>query len=548
MLRKLTAMISGENTGTQTIVGWISGFAGVVFTRLFLEQFSNQSPLGIIESDPKTFTHVFLFFLAITVSISLIVSLFTKQKGNKVITLALCGLSIIWLAPILDLLISGGGISSMAYMFETHSAILFNFFTFFGPIKTPGITQGLHIELFLSLCAIGWYVWNKRKNILFGIGAALVSYIFIFTALSLPGIIFTISHPFATEKGSPAVVSFMNETILNSTIHGNALHNTLAYKSTSRLLDIGFDTIISQLFFLISFITILSWSWYTHKDTFKKILRNARIERVLSYMSLLALGALYARAMTPVVFIWADWMGLTVLTLSWFSAWMYAVHTNDLYDIDIDTISNPNRPLPKKELSLQTMRDIGFGWLLLSLVGAYIVGYYPFFMSIVFTSAYYVYSAPPLRLKRVPMLSSFLISLACLATILAGFFFLSPDKMLATFPTLLVIGIIVVFTLSSNFRDLKDIEGDRKAGIQTIPVIFGAYGRQVVGALLALGFLFVPIFLSFYTLYLFAIPAAIIGYKLCVRQPYKEKYLFVLYFVFYAITILLTFFLLSLLK
>ena len=255
MFKNLVSIVSKIETAPTTVTKWVVAFTAVVYIRLFLEQFSNQSPIGIIESDPHSASHVFLFFLAITVCVSLIVSFFTKQKNSTVITLVLCGLPIIWLAPILDLVISGGGVSSMAYMFESHSGIIINFLTFFGPIETPGITAGLHIELLISLSAIAWYVWNKTKKFFSTISAVLASYTFIFAALSLPGIIFTIAHPTASTKGPSAVVSFINETIVNSNIPENALHNSLAFSSTKRLLDIGFDTIVSQVFFLITFQT-----------------------------------------------------------------------------------------------------------------------------------------------------------------------------------------------------------------------------------------------------------------------------------------------------
>lgn len=550
MSKNLVSIVSKIETSPTTITKWTAAFTAIVYIRLFLEQFSNQSPIGIIESDPHSISHMFLFFLAITVCISLIVSFFTKQRGGTVITIALCGLPIIWLAPTLDLIISGGGVSSMAYMFESHSGIIINFLTFFGPIKTPGITAGLHIELFIILSAVGWYVWEKRRNLLTAAWSVLFSYMFIFAMLALPGIIFTLSNSVADGSGTPAVVTFINETILNSNIPGNALHDTLAYKSTLRLFDIGFDTMVSQLFFIISFFTLIAWAWYSYQDALKKILFNARIERILFYSSLLILSALCAYVLSPypVSFVWIDWVGFAVLIISWFCAWMYAVHINDLNDINIDKVSNPNRPLVKNYISVEIFREVGFVWLALSLAGSYIVGYYPFLMNLIFTSAYYVYSAPPLRLKRVPILSSFLISLACLATILAGFFFVSPDKILATFPTIYAVGIIVVFTLGLNIRDLKDIEGDRAAGIQTIPVLFGEYGKQVVGALLALSFLLLPMFLNFYTLYILAIPSSIIGYKLCVREPYNEKLIFALYFIFCVLTLLLISFLFTLIK
>lgn len=545
MLKKLTATILKGETITTTIAGWIVGFVGIIILRTFLEQFSSPPYFGTIDLDVQTLIEYSLSYLTPIFFIAIVISVFTKQKNCKVLNMALYWLPFIFIVPVIDMGLSAGHGATIAYLFDSHTKLLLDFFTFFGPLKNAGITIGQRIELFIILCGIGWFVWDKTKKITVAAGATVAAYASLFVIAAIPGILYTV---FGTARAGENTFSFLRDSITNSNIPANAISAAFSYSSYARLLDSGSSALISQALFILLFIAIAIWSWYTHKNISREVLRNTRPERVLSYISLLALGALYAGTMTSIIFTWVEGLGFVVLSLSWFSACMYAIHTNDLADIDIDVISNPGRPLPKHTLTPQMMRDIGFGWLVLSLVGAFIVGYYPFFMMLIFTSAYYLHSVPPLRLKRVPILSSFLNSLTCLATVLAGFFFLSPDKMLTAFPSLPVIGIIVIFTLSSNFRDIKDIEGDKAAGIQTLPVIFGRYGRQVVGALLAIGFLLVPIFLSFYTLYIFALPAAVIGYKLCVRQPYKEHYLFILYFVFYAMTALLTLPLLSLLK
>lgn len=539
MLKKLTEKILGEGAENPTVTGWIAGFVVIVLIRSFLETFSRHQYSGIIATDNQRVQYL-LFFLTTTLFVTLIVSTFTKQSGNRVINLALYGLPIILLAPIIDLIANAGGASYMDYLFSTHAKLLFNFLTFFGPLHSNGATLGMRIEIFSILCIIGWYVWMKRKSVAVTLGAVSASYLSIFLMGALPGVLYTVSH-WAPQWGdtTSTLFNFMKDAVINSNLPTNMLHGTFAYGGETRLLTLGFSAIISQLFYILSFVAGIAWFWYAHKNMMRVIMGNTRTTRVLFYMSLLALGILYAHTKFSVVFVWVDWVGIVVLALSWFSACMYAIHVNDVADVDIDVISNPDRPLPQKTISVGTMRDIGFVWLLLSLVGAYLVGYYAFFMNIVFTSAYYLYSAPPLRLKRTPIFSSFLISLACLATILAGFFFVSPNKMLDAFPMLYAIGIVVVLTLGVNIRDIKDTEGDRVAGIQTIPVIFGAYGKQVVGALLALSFLLVPIFLSFYAMYFIAIPYAIIGYWLCARDQYKEQPIFILFFSFCTLSILL---------
>lgn len=547
MFKKFADRILGEDAGKHTVVGWVAGFTGVILVRLFLELFSDPLPSGLIASKPQSLIAVFFFYLSIVIGLAIIVSFFTKQKRSRVINLILYGLPVIWIAPIIDIVASGGRGFTMAYIFDSHTKLFADFFMFFGPVLNDGrgLTTGIHIELFIIMCTLGWYVWNKRKNIFSTVGALISSYFLIFIMLALPGTIYTVTHFEPTNGESRHAINFLASSIQNSNIPSNTLHGSLSYATPQGMLDFGFDVLIAQILLIITFIFGLLWAFYAYRDTLIQILRNARTERVLFYTSLLALGMYLAYILNHNIFMWVDWVSATCITLSWFGAWMFSVHTNDIADIEIDKVSNPNRPIPAKGLSVETMRDIGFVWLALSLVGAYIAGYYIFYMNIMFLSVYYIYSTPPLRLKQIPFISSFLISLACLATILAGFFFVSPNKMLGAFPVVLAVGIVVVFTLGVNIRDIKDIEGDRKAGIQTLPVLFGKYGKQMVGILLALSFLLLPIFISFYTLYIFAIPSAIIGYKLCTREPYNEKLIFALYFTFCALSIVLILFLLS---
>ena len=87
-------------------------------------------------------------------------------------------------------------------------------------------------------------------------------------------------------------------------------------------------------------------------------------------------------------------------------------------------------------------------------------------------------------------------------------------------------------TLAINVKDMKDVEGDKADGILTLPTLFGEMGAKIVGLCFALSFLLVPIFLSFYILYIVALPSAIVGYKLVTKKPYKENPIFILRFVF----------------
>lgn len=540
MLKKLSKRILEEKLGRTTIMGWFAGFAGVVLIRMFLEVFSDPLPSGLIASKPQSLLAVFFFYLSIIFGLALIVSVFTKQKRGRVMTLLLYGLPVIWLAPIIDIVASGGRGFTMAYIFDANTKLLADFFMFFGPILNDGrgLTTGIHIELVIIMFGIGWYLWHKAQNIQTALVAFFLSYVLIFIMLALPGVIYTFTHLSFVNAVAGDSVSFIASAIQNSNIPLNTLHGSLLYTDSMSLLNFGFDVLFAQILYVITFILGLLWALYTYKEFTISVLRNARIERVLFYTSLLWLGMMLAKTLGHITFTWVDWVGVITIIISWFSAWMFAVHTNDIEDVDIDNISNPERPLSSKKLSLESMRETGYLWLAIALIGSYLAGYYVFYMSIMYISAYYIYSVSPLRLKRIPILSSFLVALACLSTFLAGFYFASPDKLVNAFPTFYAIGIVIVFTLLVNIRDIKDIEGDRAEGVQTLPVFFKSHGTQVVGGLVAFGTLLLPFFFPFFASYIVSVPFAIAGYWLCVRKQYNEKYLFALFFAYCLLSLL----------
>ncbi len=218
---------------------------------------------------------------------------------------------------------------------------------------------------------------------------------------------------------------------------------------------------------------------------------------------------------------------------------MYAMGVNDIADIDIDKISNSGRPLVRGELSVDDVKNANLIFLIWALVGGFLAGYYAMFMVVVALALSHIYSAPPLRIRRFPLLSTFLMSLAFLAVVLAGFYTLSGDKSIGAFPVRYLILIVVGTTLGNNVKDMKDIEGDRAAGIKTIPVLFGEKnGKRVIGTLLALAFLLVPLILGLSGLVVPSFIAALLAYCFVNRKNYREWPVFVLYFLYIAVVIL----------
>lgn len=341
----------------------------------------------------------------------------------------------------------------------------------------------------------------------------------------------------------PAFIGIMSSLssphVLQNLIPSNIL------PSYAHTVEIAFNGGMSTVFYLLDFLLIVLWIAVLNPRRIKAIARNLRPGRLAYYISLMAIGALvaiHAATLSPFAN-WIDVASLFVLVLSFACAFEFAVAINDLADMKIDAVSNDARPLPSGALDVGTFKAGALFFFAWSLVGGFLAGFWPFFAVLVFTAAYYIYSAPPLRLKRIPLVSSFLISIASLSAVMTGFYFIDANKLVSDFPMRLVVLIIVCITLAANFKDIKDIAGDAADNIWTAPVLFGEEkGKQIAGGLLAVSFLAVPPIAGSWILFLPSLAAAVLGYWFAVTSHYREWRIFALYLAYLAVAGLLLWF------
>ncbi|MHA1267593.1 MAG: UbiA family prenyltransferase [Candidatus Helarchaeota archaeon] len=150
--------------------------------------------------------------------------------------------------------------------------------------------------------------------------------------------------------------------------------------------------------------------------------------------------------------------------------WCFAVGINDYYDIEIDRVINPTRPLITEQLSL---RDVKIFFIIsgtTALIFSILTDILNLKFGITLLTGIYLllgifYSMPPIRIKQRTFLSSAVIGLVTAECILVGGFLTMITFQGILYATLL--GFMVTFV--SAAKDLKDIEGDRAAGIPTIP-------------------------------------------------------------------------------
>jgi 4-hydroxybenzoate polyprenyltransferase len=204
---------------------------------------------------------------------------------------------------------------------------------------------------------------------------------------------------------------------------------------------------------------------------------------------------------------------------------LFSIITNNSADQEIDKISNQTRPLIVKSIPSSTYMCIGYVALLMGLVYASMVNIKTLVIIGVVTAIYFIYSMPPIRFKRVPVLSKLAISFNSLALILLGYLLLNNN--LLQFPKVLLPIFLISYTIAANFIDIKDYEGDRHAGVVTLP---GLLGLQKAKFFISAAFIctyasFVLLLKNLEDFYLL-LAGGIIQAFFVLRAPYNEKRIF----------------------
>ncbi|MGK7888590.1 MAG: chlorophyll synthase ChlG [Leptolyngbyaceae cyanobacterium] len=156
----------------------------------------------------------------------------------------------------------------------------------------------------------------------------------------------------------------------------------------------------------------------------------------------------------------------------------YTQTINDFYDREIDAINEPYRPIPSGAISIpQVVTQV-----LVLLVAGVAIAYgldrwaghpFPILTVLALGGSFlsYIYSAPPLKLKKNGWLGNYALGASYIALPWwagqALFGELTPTIMVLTlFYSLSGLGIAIV-------NDFKSVEGDRQLGLQSLPVMFG---------------------------------------------------------------------------
>ena len=149
---------------------------------------------------------------------------------------------------------------------------------------------------------------------------------------------------------------------------------------------------------------------------------------------------------------------------------------NQIYDLEIDRVNKPRRPLPSGRLALRDAWTFTIATYAVSLILAWLVApggrHECFWIVLIATAITILYSVPPFRTKRLGIWANLTIAIPRGVLLkVAGW---SAVKTIYGVEPWFIGAIFGLFLLgASTTKDFADMEGDAKGGCRTLPIIYG---------------------------------------------------------------------------
>jgi 4-hydroxybenzoate polyprenyltransferase len=149
---------------------------------------------------------------------------------------------------------------------------------------------------------------------------------------------------------------------------------------------------------------------------------------------------------------------------------------NQIYDLEIDRVNKPKRPLPSGRVSTRAAWTLTWVTYVAAVVLAWFVApggrHECFWIVLIAVICTFVYSMPPLRTKRLGLWAN--ITIAIPRGVLLKVAGWSSVKTIWGLEPWYIGGIFGLFLLgATTTKDFADMEGDRRGGCRTLPIQYG---------------------------------------------------------------------------
>ena len=175
-----------------------------------------------------------------------------------------------------------------------------------------------------------------------------------------------------------------------------------------------------------------------------------------------------------------------------FSISSYSMIINDIYDIEIDKVNQPERPLAKQIISINSALSLSLILLLIGLTSSLLISYYNIIITAIFSFLSWFYN---IWGKKQGIIGNSIVASSMSIPFIFG-------GIITGNISLLVWAISLIAFLSGMGREIiktiADIKGDKIKGIKSVSIQFGSRNAMLI----ACGFIIISILISFIPVYL----------------------------------------------
>lgn len=223
-------------------------------------------------------------------------------------------------------------------------------------------------------------------------------------------------------------------------------------------------------------------------------------------------------------------LNLILGLVSIFFTWQFCISLNDIFDIEIDRISNPDRPYVKGLIERKKYIIISIIIAVISIILILFVDIISTIFIICFLILGYIYSAPPFRLRRY-LIGTLFIGAASALSYFSGIF--SGVYSLSWYQIMIGVLIFVALSMGTVVKDYKDYQGDKNQDIDTIFTKYGLNkGIKIATVLLVITFL-LPFLLIYHIIdFIVILPITILVAVLFNYKKIKRKMQITMIFFF----------------
>lgn len=520
LLKKIEEIILKAEEKKINPLVWIGGFFGIIAVRLFFDNFLAKT--GKVTVGNPTDVHNLLFFLLAIVFLWIFLVLLIKEKPFKLSKIMLWGSLAIILPPILDMLKTGGGTFWSPYLFSDTKALQSQFMSFFGNLPTGMLYFGTRILALLAVLGVFMLVFVKTKHFLKAIFGGILAYVILFFMVSLPSLIAYLYY-FLQESKKVSEISSVDIVQLVASI--KPIFGLNFAESLSHIVSFN----LNLIYFPVLCLALSALFLLENKPKFVALIKNARLPQIIGHIGFFAVGIGLGFLAYPERFELGLFPVFAVfdLILAIILAWVASVIVNDVYDFEVDKISNSVRPLPKGIFETKEYLNLGIIIFLLSLLGGLVVS--PKFAALLFVYQFiaWAYSSEPFRLKNFPIIATLLGAVDLILVMMMGFTLISGDNNIQGLSWRVILYLLIFLTFFLPIKDFKDIEADKKYQTWTLPVIFGEEtGRMLLAIWAFVSFVASVFFLNEYRLFWWAILFGSVMFFILINKKIKPRQFF----------------------